>query len=174
MKYGIDNIKDNRSVGRARKDFDNARLNEEMVILALVAYKVAHGAKIGSLGYEKIDDFEKFADGRVHLNPDYYFSDFHYTVTLEIKVTPLDITHVYFKPSAIYSMINRKHQFPNGYGMIARNRDFAFKSVDKIIKYPLEVVEKWSNEAATKKAFIIPVEEFSWQTWITPINLWHR
>lgn len=175
MNYSIDKIRDNRTERKARSDYWKAQQNEQIVISSLHTYYVGHGVDPSDINYSKIDHWEKFADGRKHQNPDYYFTVEDKTSTYEIKVTTTGKFHndiVYIKPAPIFTMKLNPEKYPNSQILVAKRTSFARMPIAVVLEHPLEEAEEWSNKVVHKKAFHIPEEDFMWESWLVPIDLY--
>ncbi len=170
--YSIDKIRDNRSEGKARWDYHTAKNNEKAVMDQIIIEDRAYRGRENS-SYEFIDPKEAFNDGKFHTSPDVWYTNGVNNFTFEIKFSTTGTFRnncVYVKPGAIYSMLNNKDLFPNGYLLVSTKRAYAKLSASKTALYPLEVIDEWSTQEVQKKGFIIPVDHFEWEDWSVGIG----
>lgn len=167
--YSIDQIRDNRSQFKAAYDYRVAKQNEKLVMDQIIREDMVYRGR--DSWYEFVDETEAFNDGKKHIKPDvFYYNPKKYT--FEIKFSTTGNFHddsVYVKPGAIFTMCNDVG-FENGFLLVATPRQYALMKSSVIAQMPLEVIDRWSNEAVVKKGFVIPIEWFDWKDWSVPIR----
>jgi len=171
MTYTVDQIRDKRSLYRAKHDFDFGHKNEVIVMQGMYAWCYSRGIECD---YEPVDKNEAFADGKVHITPDYFATINGEKRTYEIKCSTTNgftvkdnREYIYVKPHSIWTMKNNPNTYPNGKLLVSTRRRFSVLDVHKVIEYPIEKIEEWGE----KEAFVIPSEDLIWHSWLVPLDV---
>lgn len=168
--FYTDRARDNRTFDQFQSQYLRSKDNEEKVIRALAVEYIARGYPAETVLYEPVDPSESFNDGKHHTKPDYFFwyDGKKYTIELKCFFGEIeDVVHI--KCASILSMVKQRSTYPNGILLIATRERYAVMKAHLVAKYPIEVIEKWSNTIVSKKGFVIPTDDLIWKRWLSPI-----
>lgn len=164
---------DNRTEKQVERNFERSKVNEKVVMSALFAEYYAKGYPPETIVSQEIDSSEGFLDMNPTGLPDYFFSIPDRVFTFEIKCLykgyPRDGVFK-AKCSSIITMIKNPLTFKNGHLLVATDRTYATILASEVGKYKIEVIEEYSTKDVKKKGFAVPIKDFDWQPWLTPIQ----
>lgn len=171
-KDNIMKILDSRTPFQASENYRIAKHNEKVTA---TGFGTVLGMRVGRDNYEweKIDEEEKWLDGKVHIRPDYYlYIDRDGEIkkwTIEIKTTSYDSfldDEIIVKAPQVWTCKNHPDKFPNPYVLVATNQRFALIKMASFWNYP----RKKKFGEIVKDCFVLNVKDYEWHEFLVPLK----